>query len=156
MNNWSIVVSSVNLKTNDMSSIISNFYIDMQGNCFPCFEWTDFTGTIIQWWTNEMLSIEDKDTHRTKLMFMDGPFYLNVAKDACKKLTIQCIDSRNNHETSVYEFSCDYIEFLYNLILALKNYMRILKSMGLWVGSNRSLYTEAEQKLSNVIKRNRN
>jgi len=110
-------------------SIITTFYLDYKGYCFPDNKWIDFTEAILSAWTNTLFKNRNVSDAYFRLNFMDGPFWLDVAKNQNMQLTIDCINDRQNRFSEL-QFIISYQEFLSVLYKAYKSLNRILYETG--------------------------
>lgn len=57
------------------------FYCLTDGGAFPDDQWTDFAATVLSWWANEIgCSVHPQKT-AFKLLFEDGPFWIDCSKE---------------------------------------------------------------------------
>ena len=56
------------------------FYCQTESGAFPDVEWTDFALTVLSWWGDAVgEAVHAKET-RFKLLFEDGPFWIDAVK----------------------------------------------------------------------------
>ena len=139
MKDIKIKVGNDVLVTNGTGSIDTVFFIDYQGKCFPCDQWTDFSYTILNWWTYLMLENAHKDSALLELFFMDGPYKMIVQKTA-SNLEFDCIHF--NHNLIELSFVCTIVDFLYALYDALKSLSKVLYNNGMNVGEIKPAYEQ--------------
>ena len=129
--------------TSDISTnIVSRFFIEYQGKCFPNNEWTDFAEPVLGMWTHKLLQNRYSSKNKFKLYFMDGPFWMDVYKDDNMQLSIDCINDRGINKVIEHTMVCSYYDFLRALYNALKKFNYILYSDAMHKGQYESVYRQ--------------
>ena len=71
------------------------FYCQTECGAFPDFEWTDFAETVLSWWSDAVSSAVHPAEMKFKLLFEDGPFWIDVTKQNDNALLHSNTDRRN-------------------------------------------------------------
>lgn len=61
----------------------------------PRFQWTDFAETVLSWWSDAVSSAVHPAAMKFKLLFEDGPFWIDVTKQNDHVLLHFNTDRRN-------------------------------------------------------------
>ena len=128
MNDLKIVVGNEIFDDDRSNQILTVFYIENQGECFPSIQWTDFTYSVVGMWIYTLLKNKELSNVKFDLYFMDGPFKLEVSKNESMQLSINCINVNGNQKSAVYKFTCDFFDFLSILNEAITNLNSVLKN----------------------------
>lgn len=142
MANLSIVIDYDIFVSDTSSNIVTTFFVDYQGKCFPDNQWTDFSEPVLSMWANVLLKSRYSDNIKLSLYFMDGPFRMDVFKDRNMQLTIDCINARGTKEISECTITCDYYEFIEILHDAIKSFNYMLYKDGMIKGKFEPVYEQ--------------
>jgi len=69
-------------------------YIDVDAQCFSWAGWYDFPVVILGWWLEAIVRLRDDHSLAVRCLFMDGPFYFNLAWGSGLSWTIECVKRR--------------------------------------------------------------
>jgi len=148
----SIIVNDDIYLSEISSNIVSTFYVQYQGQCFPNDKWTDFTEPILNMWLYKLLQNKDLKNVKFELFFMDGPFRLDVYKDDNMLLTINCINARGKSERPEFMLKSYYYDFLQTLYDAIKAFSYNLFKNGLNHGRFKSVYRQTIMSMKEIKK----
>lgn len=137
-----IIIDYEIFPSNISRNIITKFYVEYQGKCFPDEQWTDFAEPVLSMWTHVLLENRYSDRNNFKLSFMDGPFWLKLYKDRNMQLTIDCMNARTEKEVCEYTIICSYCDLLESLYHALKKFNYILYSSNMYLGTFDPIYKQ--------------
>lgn len=73
------------------NNVCGQIYFDLNLDSFPEIEWNDFVVIICNWWIDSLLNLESSNQTSVELMFMDGPFRVEVQRDGDFKLRLKFI-----------------------------------------------------------------
>ena len=59
---------------------ICTFYCQTDDGAFPDREWTDFAQTVLTWWSDAIVGAVHAKAMKLKLLFEDGPFWIDAEK----------------------------------------------------------------------------
>ena len=99
MNELKIVIQEEIFTTNITTNLVLSLFLDYDGTYFPNKQWADFAD-ILNMWTYTLLKHNGENEAKFILYFMDGLYRLDVTKDKEMKVTIQCINFRNEKPLS--------------------------------------------------------
>jgi hypothetical protein len=140
MSDLSIIVDGEIYATSKSSNIIAEIYLDYRGNYFPFSQWTDFS-SILNMWSYNMLDHLGKFKSHFILYFMDGPYRMDVAKDKDMKMTVECVNSRDD-DMVVFSFTCNYVDFLSALYQAMKKMSTLMFDNNMQTGKTKPVYIQ--------------
>ena len=114
--------------------MVTEFYLEHDGVYFPHYKWTDFTDELIGMWTYKLFKYRDRKNVSFILYFMDGPYWLDVYKDANMRLEIKCVHNGLHNRSVEFEFQCEYADFLKAIYEATKSLNYLLYKYDLHKG----------------------
>lgn len=71
------------------------FFCQTECGAFPDSEWTDFAETVLSWWSDAVSGAVHPAEMKCKLLFEDGPFWIDVTKQNGNALLHFNTDRRN-------------------------------------------------------------
>lgn len=86
--------STLEQRDNASRSITGVLYFDFSGFHFPSEQWNDFAVVIITWWLSAIQKLERDIEREVVLRFMDGPYYLRLAREDDATALLRCIEDR--------------------------------------------------------------
>jgi hypothetical protein len=92
-------------------------------------------------WSYELLNQCGKFKSHFRLSFMDGPFWLYVAKNKEMKLSVECVNDRKD-EIVEFTFECDYVDFLTALHQAVRKLIKLIYDNKMHKGKTKSSYKQ--------------
>jgi hypothetical protein len=81
---------------NASRSITGVLYFDLDGFEFPMPSWSDFVVVISLWWLESIAKLEHGIEDEVNLMFMDGPYWINVTREAEDLVRVRCMEDRSD------------------------------------------------------------
>lgn len=112
------------------------FYCQTDDGAFPDSEWTDFAQTVLSWWSDAIAGAVHAKDMKFKLLFEDGPFWIDVTKQNDDVMLHFNTDRRNTQTIP------DVHMTFYDLAKAVEKAMRSLSS---------SLYLERDFEASQEV-----
>jgi hypothetical protein len=94
----------------------NTFYLDINGHPFPDKQWTDFSVIVLNWWISAVIKCYQSYAADFKLLFMDGPYYIECAKRGLN-IHMDCIEDRKNI-VSIVKCDVSIDSIIYELIEA--------------------------------------
>lgn len=77
---FEIIVGSDFFFGSSKDTFTCTFYCRTQDGAFPDCEWTDFAQTVLSWWSDAVAGAAHAREMKFKLLFEDGPFWIDVLK----------------------------------------------------------------------------
>jgi hypothetical protein len=81
--------------------VIGNIWLNFNGRNFPAEKWSDFVSVVLLWWFKEWIRLSETNAEKVVLMFMEGPFQVNLTRIEEEKIKIELV--RRGNSNSVYE-----------------------------------------------------
>ena len=129
--------------TSDYPHIISTtLYFEHEGRCFPDDQWTDFTYPVLDTWALTLINNQMSSDVKFELLFMDGPYKLEITKDSTMQLMIDCVNIKQGNVCE-YTVTCGYWEFLSALNETMREFVRILHDRGMDSGIFSAAYKQS-------------
>ena len=141
MNELKIVIQEEIFTSNITTNLVLPLFLESDGTYFPNKQWTDFAD-ILNMWTYTLLKHIGKKEAKFILYFMDGPYRLDVTKDKEMKVTIQCINFRNE-ELTEQTIQCDYVDLLTAVYKAVNKFNKILYDKEMHIGRFEAIYKQS-------------
>jgi hypothetical protein len=91
--------TSFQIKKN--GAVIGNIWLNFNGRNFPEEKWSDFVSVLLLWWFKEWIRLSENNAEKVVLMFMEGPFQVNLTRIEEEKIKIEFV--RRGNSNSVYE-----------------------------------------------------
>ena len=87
-------------------SIVGPIEVEVLGEFFPGAGWHDFPVVIVSWWIDELTSLDAAGRNKCRLLFMDGPYYLELERDDEEPdlAVLRCFEDRNEVGSVTQEF----------------------------------------------------
>lgn len=127
------------------SNITGIVYFSTENHCqFPCEGWNDFVVVIATWWLRALDDLDDLKA-TTKLLFMDGPYWVNLRHVDPDHLWVEFFEDRKGCGV-IETFTINKIDF-FEMVLDFAN--RISK-----VCESKSFVSDDLKELRRVIKNN--
>ena len=106
-------------------SVYTTLYVDIDGYFFPHKYWADLTLPVLEYWSWYCMRARYAENHRFKLIFMTGPFWLDVFKDEDDNVTIECKNDRHLTLQTEAVTKMSYKEFVALVYKAYKDLAKI-------------------------------
>ncbi len=135
------IILKNNYEYNKMTkTIFGTIFIDLNGNFFPCEDWTDFIYPVAYWWADELVKgiLHNK---QMELLFMDGSYCMHGSISE-KNLKLLCYDNSAGEGQTIENGSFPTVDFINDLIKALSYCRDIFSDNG-----ERNLYEECRKKI---------
>lgn len=127
----------------------TKIHIEVDDYCFPSDNWTDFTFPVLEWWKNNLVQIKHSDNCTFRLMFHDGPFWMDGFKDKNMGLKIEFVNDRRHRRTEFVTY-CSYKELVEELYRAFKTFAKILYNNNLAQGAFEGIYQQTLLSISEL------
>ena len=92
-----IMDSNSLIQSSTSENITGTIYFDF-GKCqFPSEDWDDFVSVVLDWWMREINSAINNSNHFNKsfkLLFMDGPYYIQCVFISENLIKMTCFENR--------------------------------------------------------------
>ncbi|MDR1565541.1 MAG: hypothetical protein LBS74_11345 [Oscillospiraceae bacterium] len=111
------------------SNIDTIFYVDIEGQCFPDEQWTDFIVPVLEMWINNLSTNYNASKAGFKLYFMDGPYYIECQKEN-SQLKMKFIEDRSKRRV-VIEDEVDFFQFTEQLLITTSYVINFLSTLKL-------------------------
>lgn len=106
-------VSTVSL---DGSGVVTAvIFVDIDGTAFPENRWSDLVAGVIRGWIEKILGLAQGVYIESKLMFLDGPFWLRMTSEQGRDWTIECLSGHSNPKVECFRH-VDLREFALSII----------------------------------------
>lgn len=115
--------------------IFGEFYFDIDGLFFPCFEWTDLVSSVLTMWLQVLKHGIENKSRSVELCFMDGPYSFQLERNGQDLAYL----SAYNDDKLIYSNILIGIEDFYNEVLN-KAYTLIIKYKGFNLSSLKKSY----------------
>ena len=104
----------------DEGLFTNTFYCATEHGAFPDVEWFDFSKHVLTWWTNEVVKASWCEAGNFRLLFEDGPFWIDVKKQGENVLLQFC--SSNSAEDTLPDYQMRFCE----LVRSIRGAVRML------------------------------
>jgi len=104
----SIITSPKRISTGEI-------YFQFEEFSFPERQWNDFIDVILNWWIIEIIDFIQNHKTNCSLMFMDGPFHIEITRSKNNKNTLDLVllqDHTNNWNKEIQVSADDLINAL--------------------------------------------
>jgi hypothetical protein len=91
-----VIVKVRALQLAHMDLITGIISVSCNGEWFPETNWRDFPVRLLGTWINEIVSAFDQGASNIQLMFMDGPYYIDLTHIAGMTWGLQFCERRKN------------------------------------------------------------
>lgn len=95
-----LTVSVDNQSEVESSSTQGEVFFSLGEFDFPFPHWNDFVATILGWWLEELRRFRLKEIDRATLLFMDGPFEVEVCRQPSGDVSLDFRERRKNGSQS--------------------------------------------------------
>lgn len=87
-----IIFDPKSLRQSRMGAITAIVYLDFGHIRFPEERWSDFVVVLACWWLEAIRNLENNNGKPAVLRFMDGPYWVDIARLEKNILRLQCTD----------------------------------------------------------------
>lgn len=140
---FKLELESESLVLSKTNNIVGKVYFSFKNDCFPERGWNDFVPVVLHWWLPSAGEIYSNNSDYEKLVFMDGPFYVEVNSVNGEMCGIKFFHERN--EVGSIEISKKI--FFTEIFNAAKSFLEVCESKR-WLSSE---ITQLQEQL-NVCK----
>lgn len=95
---FAVEIDEESIERSEKGSITGSIWLKMDDTAFPEQGWNDFIVVVLGWWTNEAAALIAGTKRRGELVFMDGPFSVEVSAEG-ERWKVECNRRRRNGKT---------------------------------------------------------
>jgi hypothetical protein len=141
-----VQVNEESLNMSSLASITGEIWFQIGEISFPELYWSDFIIVVLVWWLNALRSLElSRVGSPTRMMFMDGSFFVKVILLDGGELELEFSKERLIGNQAIYIFKCQMQELKQSLLKAAK--------MVLWKAYNLEWDTADIRNLKELVKK---
>lgn len=112
-------------------AILGDIWFEISEKAFPSDDWNDFVVDILTWWLKEVTLLKEQKPGKVhKLLFMDGPFLINLERESNDEVRVECHYERTTGFETLLVDHCQVSEIWNEILSASRRILDFIDGRG--------------------------
>ncbi len=116
-----VVIDTRSVRCSATGTVTGAVFVNLGEKSFPEEDWSDLVLAVVRGWIEAVLRLLENQSDTSELMFLDGPFWLQVTRGRSETWVIECLTNRVKPRTECLQ-ETSWRPFVASLVAAAEGF----------------------------------